>query len=264
MRYDLNDVAWSTQQSWHRLAWEFLRRNPAYIQDWQSLSMQKNSDLTMSTQSDSKDAAPEVLFAIDVARPWGLIWLTDPSLDCLAARVFWRTDVSPCIVTISMVPASSSSRSLFTDQLQHALRQEFFYTDEGNHYLFKGVFQDFQFILINYICEFEAADIAFHFCADKSTDAQLNALRSFLVFLSGRSDDLTEGRPFEAKLQRCRQLVALDANMAGASYRDIAILLYGEAAVSSNWHSGHLKDRVRYAVREGKRLMNGGYRELLR
>ncbi|MFY0576684.1 DNA -binding domain-containing protein [Cystobacter fuscus] len=53
--------------------------------------------------------------------------------------------------------------------------------------------------------------------------------------------------------------MALDAANAGASYRDIAILLYGEAAAARRWRdpARHMKDAVRYAVRRGGALMEG-------
>jgi hypothetical protein len=61
-------------------------------------------------------------------------------------------------------------------------------------------------------------------------------------------------------------LRALDARMAGASDREIAILLFGERRVRADWSKGqdHLRDQVRRAVRRGRQLMNGGYRALLR
>jgi hypothetical protein len=252
------------QQSWNRLAWEFLRRNRSYVEDWKHLAVRHNPDMAMLTGMASTDVTPEILAVIDVACTWGLLWLADPALDCRTARVFWQSDVSPLIVSLSLMPKRSVSASFLTNLNLDMLREVSFQVDEGNYYLFKGVFQDFQINVINSIDTLNAADMAFHFTADRSIDAQLFALKKFLTFLSGRTVDQRGAHPSGAKLQRCRQLIALDANMAGASYRDIAILLYGKEAVSSNWHSGHLKDRVRYAVREGKRLMNGGYRELLK
>jgi len=60
-------------------------------------------------------------------------------------------------------------------------------------------------------------------------------------------------------------LVALDGSLNGASYREIAAVIYGPKTVSDDWHGGqgYLKNRVVRAVASGHRLMNGGYRELL-
>jgi hypothetical protein len=61
-------------------------------------------------------------------------------------------------------------------------------------------------------------------------------------------------------------LRALDARSAGASDREIAILLFGQQRVRDDWGRGHdhLRDQVRRAVRRGRYLVNGGYRALLR
>jgi len=61
-------------------------------------------------------------------------------------------------------------------------------------------------------------------------------------------------------------LCALDGWRAGLSYREIAVALYGRARVEADWRDprDHLRDRVRRALRRGRALMEGGYRQLLR
>jgi hypothetical protein len=59
-------------------------------------------------------------------------------------------------------------------------------------------------------------------------------------------------------------LQALDGDLAGASQRQIATLLFGAQRVARDWRDGHLRDCVRRAVGRGRRLMTGGYLELLR
>ncbi|KRR25248.1 hypothetical protein CQ14_09530 [Bradyrhizobium lablabi] len=60
-------------------------------------------------------------------------------------------------------------------------------------------------------------------------------------------------------------LVALDASMAGKTYRQIAIAIFGEKRVAEEWGgaSQFLKDRTRRLVAKGHELMGGGYRDLL-
>jgi len=61
-----------------------------------------------------------------------------------------------------------------------------------------------------------------------------------------------------------RVLQALDAALAGASLRDTAAALVGERRMSEDWfRSSPLRDQVRYLIGRGRRLMAGGYRELL-
>jgi hypothetical protein len=67
-----------------------------------------------------------------------------------------------------------------------------------------------------------------------------------------------------AKTMRLRDaLITLDGRVAGATYYEIAIMLYGSEYVESNWETG-LKDRMRRHFRRGRELSNRGYRELLR
>lgn len=53
--------------------------------------------------------------------------------------------------------------------------------------------------------------------------------------------------------------------MAGCSYREIAVFLYGEKAVKEDWNNPNqtMKNRVIRSVKRGQRMMNGGYRTLL-
>jgi hypothetical protein len=61
-------------------------------------------------------------------------------------------------------------------------------------------------------------------------------------------------------------LVALDAWLRGANYREIAIALFGSSRVEDAWTDPgrHMQDHVRRAVRRGRRLADGGYLELVR
>jgi hypothetical protein len=71
------------------------------------------------------------------------------------------------------------------------------------------------------------------------------------------------------RLQR-QQLVlalrALDGHLAGATYREIAEVLFGAARVptGSSWRTHDLRGRTIRLVRMGLKLMRGGYLDLLR
>jgi hypothetical protein len=58
----------------------------------------------------------------------------------------------------------------------------------------------------------------------------------------------------------------VDAWLAEAPYREIAIATFGARQVERDWRDprDHLRDRIRRAVRRGRGLMTGGYREFLR
>ncbi len=81
--------------------------------------------------------------------------------------------------------------------------------------------------------------------------------------------DLIEGRrpsgafaraPSRDSLLHFRSLQALDASRAGASQRDIAVLIYGVDAVRTRWHTdGELRAQVRYLLTRADDLMQAGY-----
>lgn len=63
-----------------------------------------------------------------------------------------------------------------------------------------------------------------------------------------------------AGLLHLRALQACDAADAGASQRDIAQALLGDAAVRGHWHAdGELRAQVRHLLRRARVLLDGGY-----
>jgi hypothetical protein len=60
-------------------------------------------------------------------------------------------------------------------------------------------------------------------------------------------------------------LVALDGRCAGASYQEMAAVLYGAEEARAAWSSlsRAMKDRMCRALRKGQRLRDGSYRKLL-
>lgn len=60
-----------------------------------------------------------------------------------------------------------------------------------------------------------------------------------------------------------RALQALDAEAAGASERDLARLIFGAAETDATWNASPTRAKVRYLLRHGRALRDGGYRQLL-
>ena len=77
--------------------------------------------------------------------------------------------------------------------------------------------------------------------------------------------------PADARLtpQRRRRLShmlqALDGHTFGATYRDIAEVMFGVPRVASDpWKTSALRDTTMRLVRDGLAMVDGGYRDLLR
>ncbi|KSB91685.1 hypothetical protein AS593_06575 [Caulobacter vibrioides] len=62
-----------------------------------------------------------------------------------------------------------------------------------------------------------------------------------------------------------RMLRAVDARDAGASHRDLALVLFGPARVEAEpWKTSALRDVVHRLARDGLALVEHGYRDLLK
>lgn len=95
---------------------------------------------------------------------------------------------------------------------------------------------------------------------------QLYAFECFNVLFAGGT--LRQKQfPLDPPSQRlCTVLRVLDGRLAGASYRDIAVALFGPDRVNDDWSAlgDHLKNRIRRAAQRGAVLMEEGYRALLK
>src|SRR5262245_10570605 len=76
-------------------AWEFLRRNPAYQEDYKTIVREDASDA--SFEGRSRDA---------LVWRWGLAFCVDPKLSADQATVFWRASTLPTVVPLAPSPTS--------------------------------------------------------------------------------------------------------------------------------------------------------------
>ena len=69
---------------------------------------------------------------------------------------------------------------------------------------------------------------------------------------------------WSAQTKRWRDaLIAVDGRRAGATFREIAAVIYGRERVEHDWPGTGLKVRVHRDFQRGLALCNGGYRDLL-
>lgn len=87
------------------------------------------------------------------------------------------------------------------------------------------------------------------------------------LLLSGSSKAVSSSKVRSVtRLEFRDALIALDGNCAGATRREIACVIYGHERVAAEWSdpAGVMKDRVKRSLKRGQRLVDGGYRALLR
>jgi hypothetical protein len=67
-----------------------------------------------------------------------------------------------------------------------------------------------------------------------------------------------------AETMRLRDaLIALDGHRAGATLREIAIVIYGRERIERDWPGKGLERRLRRDLQRGQALCNAGYRDLI-
>lgn len=109
-----------------------------------------------------------------------------------------------------------------------------------------------------------AEPFIFAVAPDERASARLREANDMLTMITGRHAGFVGRRGSLEPVITMQSLQALDGHLAGASERDIAIAIFGERIVKEKWHSdSELRAKVRYLMRRGRALMNGGYRRLL-
>ncbi len=72
------DYAYTRSLTRHQWAWEFLRRNPEYRKDWNSLQERIASAVDSSAEQDQGQSVPDVNMGL--AAKWDLYALADPNI----------------------------------------------------------------------------------------------------------------------------------------------------------------------------------------
>ncbi|WP_027793669.1 DUF2285 domain-containing protein [Paraburkholderia acidipaludis] len=222
------------------LAWEYLRRHPDYRRDWLHRRRQ-----------------PEA------AQAWGLRLLEDPALDARDAHPVWFPDHD---AMLQFYPDA--------DPQPDAAVFEFWRIPGNKHLihdgkrlvltacwpgccvrlaLAPGLADGMAFLYAVRAC---AAPCAIY----RTVAAEMDKLAA----ADGTTPAAAVGsRSTPTALLELHTLQALDAILAGASLREIAIGLFGDEAVAAGWYAdGGLRSRVRRLVRRGQSLMRGDYRRL--
>ncbi|WP_334163721.1 DUF2285 domain-containing protein [Phenylobacterium sp.] len=219
------------------LAWEFLRRNPRYREEYPGLV----------------DAA-EAGAAEALAGRWGLRFPVSPDLDADAGPVFWRAEAAPAHVVI-LAPSALGGLTVADLAARSAAGHR---ADDGVHLrLGRG---------LQAVVPPDAGPAA-PLAAAAPLDAVLGVRLTALAAL----DRLLDGRPAGPDplppLSRRRlggMLRALDGRAAGASHRDIALhLVGGVPAEPGAWRTCAARDVAVRLCRSAVRVVEGGYRRLL-
>ena len=226
-------------------AWEWLRRDPGYR-------------AAAASGADGCAGAP-------VAASWGLHRFEDPGRGAPDARPLWRAGHHPYVLRARAAPPASPSDAVEFGRLA-ALATLDAAGGDGEHWLLSDGLRAIRLDLVDGTATRGSVELRYLLAGRASASGPLLALRRLLALVeTGRFSRTLH--PREPKARRwILALRAHDALAAGASQREIAARLLGDAAAEARWRvdAASLRSQVQRLVRVARDFADGGYRALLR
>ncbi|RTL71434.1 MAG: DUF2285 domain-containing protein [Hyphomicrobiales bacterium] len=241
-------------------AWEFLRRNPAF---W-SLARLRHTRGVVHVRLASGAILTRLRARQPNAEAWGLAAFTDPRLDAFHAHPVWIPEFArrPTFqLTARTTPKSADGIDIRAlPSVEHILLD----AAGRQHVTLRGVHGRVWITIVG--APVVPAPITLCLSLGHADDivqkaGQLWRLGQALS-ASNKLPDLTTHRSAHSKRLR-DALITLDGRRAGATFRQIASLIYGPERVERDWPGAGLKVRIRRDFQRGLALCNGGYRDLL-
>jgi hypothetical protein len=250
--FDLND--------W---AWEFLRRHGDYQSDWRGTA--PRTLRCVQLRDGTTLLRPRRRYPC--AERWGLYAFADPSRPARKAPVFWLPSMSRRIARAKcqMVSDARPPSHIWLAGLR-ADRSAVIGVDGLPVLSMKGPGFTVGLIASGWHVLTRPAIVTVELEAFEGFSNRIECLE-ILRRLTQPTMSASFGRlPIHASQRLHQALTALDGSLHGLSYREIAIMIFGQRRVAEDWNgaSRSLKDRTRRVVAKGHQLMNGGYRDLLR
>jgi hypothetical protein len=224
------------------LAWEFLRRNPRYQDDFARWS-----------RGDTADAARW--------EHWGLTFPADPTLSARDQAIFWRPDAYPRTVVLTAAPPTARQSIPFEPQSWRGelVERE---GDDGVHALLQTPRLQHRLWMPRPLADGEPVACV----VPLGDDAACGTAAAVQFWRHLKGERAAPTREPGTKLRRAHlSLLALDGRRAGDSYRALAERLYGAGRIAGeSWRTSSLRDATIRLVRTGTALASGDYRRLLR
>ena len=254
------DYTWKLSRS--RWAWEFLRRNPHFLED---ATRHGPDELSIREACRSITIIRPRIDQCDAER-WGLAFFPDPSLNGFDANVFWSAGLYPRQVQVQVGPRSPGEVCDIYEKTTSICRI-FHLTDTSGRelLLLKG-----NGCVVQVRCTgmsllaMEPVKMRFLIEGGDSLEEKYLILKeAHRIYGDGSIQEPVNWRRGALVLRNA--LVAYDCHTAGLSLRDTAAVIYGKERADEAWAgpSRSMKDEMRRARDRGIELVNGGYRELL-
>lgn len=201
------------------------------------------------------------------ARPsdWGLLFKEDPTRCSADARLFWRADHDPSVLSVVAEKATSDRAKCFDiDSLPIA--PTILEAPDGREHL--SLCDGQRRVRLDVKSgSLQQGPVTLHYqlAGLHSVEPRLLTLQRLLAFCRLGRFAIGLDPPEKRAGRWITMLRAYDATHAGASQREIASELFGPDRVRDEWRSSSdsLRLRIQRMVRGGNELVKGGYRGLL-
>lgn len=185
--------------------------------------------------------------------------MADPDLSARDADICWRYERCASVIILSNMLRGSSYPCLnLSDVRGQIIRKS---AEDGTHLIVRDKNYCFQLFLLATADLGDALQANIPF--DDIAGTRCEAVNRFYRFLIGETPAKMPRRcGMRAKYPHALQ--ALDGCIAGATYREIAEVLFGAARIEQeSWKTSTLRSSTIRLVKLAEDLMRGGYKELL-
>lgn len=244
-----------------RWAWEFLRRNGAFLAEAARHGPDEVSvrtachDITLIRPRMEQMAAER----------WGLAFFPDPRHDGFTANTFWSSALFPRQLQVQVSPADSEGACpIYEKTVKQCEIVHLVDTAGREHMLVKGNGHVVQVQCTGMsMLSPEPVRLGFLIRGTSDFSSRWRMLdEAQCVYGTTRDESAPWSR---TSLALRNALVAHDCEIAGLSVRETADIIYGKARVDEAWAGPgrSMKDEIRRARTRGRDLVSGGYRTLL-
>lgn len=239
-------------------AWEFLRRNTAFLSE--AYLHQNSVVIASSCVPNSKLLT--VSTRQNKAREWGLLFFPNPDQAAPKADVFWDPELDPLHVTVMVTPRDEAeSDDLFERTIASCSIDHLTDYDGREHLFVRGAHGTAQSRCsgVSILSSEQPVKVSLNMRGPDRID------HAYLAYK--RAEKILYPGPWHwtDSTRRLRNaLICLDVKDAGLPQRFAASIIFGEARVEREWtKSKSFRDLTRSFYRKGRRLRGGGYRRLL-
>ncbi len=229
------------------LAWEWLRRDPAYRE-------------AASAAIPGRGGAGR-----ETATDWGLLEFEPPERTAPEARPLWTAQVHPPVLEAEATRAILAADAVDLDRLSP------FVTIAcdgagGEHLLLSDGLRAIRIDLVAGTVRAGPAQLRYLISGLQAAERPLLTLRRFLAFCRTRHFSSALHPPDSRAARFVLMLRVQDALAAGATQREIASVLLSREAAAERWRvsAPTLRARAQRLVRAARLMAAGGYRGLLR